>query len=335
MSKSTHLSYLSVLAELRNGGVTGKGGQQVLPSPIGANWYPLNPAAATASTPKQSDVNALLDAIAPLVARLTVEYSVGLALSYRFVQSGIAAGSAFSIVLPSGSTITSSAATSWFDQNISVSEAVAVDVVNKNPSLAYDLAVRLAVQAAWQIDKAIFAKHASLTGGSAIGTATVTPTTANFATAVGEMPVTGEPIFGILATATRSAYFAANTPSGSQSYVDHQPVLINVGAARPIRLVSSDQIAVSSGNRNLVILPSAFGFATASLGASLGSAPVIAPSGVQSIRGTVYKDPETAKPQIAMQLVCGNTGSGAQTVYVNILGAPLVLAPANGVVVLS
>lgn len=340
MPKATHLGYATVNAELRVGGAGSKGGQGVLANEIPANWYPQNPPTASLGTPKTSDVTGLLNAIGPLVARLAVQYSVALASGFRFVQAGIAPGGTFSFAPPSTGIAVFSAAniTSWFDQNINVSELVAIDVVNKNPSLQYDLALRLAIQAAYQIDKASLGNYAAFTN-AAIGTAAVTPTQANVVAAIAALPNTGEPVLGIFLTATLKAFYTANGGLvGSQTQFSSAAPLYQAGAAgtRPIRLYASDAVAASAGNRNLVLLPSASAFGSADLGLTLGAAPVIAPGGVLSIAGASYRDPEVSNAlQLMLQLVVGNSGSGVQRVYVNLLGAPIALVPLNAQQVLS
>ena len=336
MSKSTHFNYANVSNMLRVGGagIHMLGGQSVTPDRVPNNWYPKTLPTATASAPQNSDVAALLDNLGRLVAVLTIQQSVFLANVYRTVQAGVVAGGTFSILNPANSTTyTSATTTSFFDQNIAIKEAVAVDVVNKNPSLTYDLALRLAIMTAAKIDAIIAAKYASLTI-STVGTAATTPTPANLATQINLIPNTGEPILGFFLSATVQAYLNAN-PSQTQ-YNGSDPVIVPTGANKPIRLLASDAIVASTGNRNMVMTPSAFAFITADQGTSTGSAPQITPSGTVTIRASNFFDPEFGtQPQLSLQLVCGNTGSGAQTVYVNLLGNVIAVNAGNGGVVLS
>lgn len=332
MDKATHLDYLSVRGDLRIGRVGGNAGQSVLQGRVPNNWYPRNPPIASNGAPLSSDIIALLNSLSPLVAYLTIQQSVFLALSYRAFQAGVASGGTFTI-----DGVTSAAASSFFDANISVSEPVAVDVVNKNPTLAYDLALRLATLTALQIDKQIAALYASFTA-AAVGTGNTAPTAANFATAIGELPNSGEPIFGVVVPASVATMFSSGVPTtGLQTMYNGQAPIISVGASRTLHLLASEAVAVtaSTTRHNLLITPSAFGYATSDLGTVTGAAPAITPSGTLFTRPSIYRDPEFGTPQLDLQLVVGNTGSGAQTVYVNVLGAPVVLDVTKGVVVLS
>lgn len=335
MGKSTHLSSANVAKMLRVGGVGAHalGGQSVTPDRVPNNWYPVNLPSATAATPQNSDCSTLLDNLSSLVALLTIQESVILANVYRTMQTGVVAAGTFSLTPPGQSTVTSAATTSWFDQNINVSEAVAVDVVNRNPALTYDLALRLAIKAGQQIDKQLAAKYASLTVAT-VGTAGTAPTAANIATQINALPNTGEPIFGHFLSATLATYFGTY-PNQTQNN-GSAPYVTPTGANKQIRLLASDQITAATGNRNLVMTPSAMAFVSADQGNSLGSAPVINPSGTQIIRAANFYDVEFGtQPQLGLQLVIGNTFSGAQTVYLNCLGAAIVTNPANGGVVLS
>jgi hypothetical protein len=347
MSKSTHLTFETVTQELRIGGLAGgKGGQPVLPSRVPTNWYPVNLPAATAGTPGNSDCATLLDNLAKVIALLTIQQSVVLANCYRTVQAGIVAGGTFTV-----NNVASAATTSWFDQSINVKEAVAVDVVNKNPALAYDLALRLAVKAAAQIDSQLLALYAGFTSIAAVGAQGTTPTTANLATQIAALPNTGEPILGafnsrlaLTSSTPQSASVLQNLlalcMAGTQSVQNDNAVLFQAGTAvKLFRLLASDQVTMTGTttqtSHNLLFLPSGLAFASADQGTSLGSAPAITPSGTQIIRSATYNDPESATPQLNLQLVIGNTGSGVQTVYVNCLGAGIVVNPGNGAVVLS
>ena len=289
------------------------------------------------------DVNTLFGHILPMVARFAIQQSVFLAHSLRIVQGGVVPGGTFSF-----NGVSSAAATSLFDQNISVSEALPLDLVNKYPSLALDLALRLGAVAGRTIDKMIAATYASLTAASAVGASGSTPTAANIAAQINALPVTGEPVIVVLTSATRAAFLAANPSSvGFQADANGQAPLVQIaGATRLCRLLASDEITASSGNRNLVFLPSAFVFATADLLGSYGSAPVITPGGTVTSVASTYTDPEygmsalaglpgTGAPQLTLQLVIGNSGTGNQVVYVNMLGAPIVANPGRGAVVLS
>lgn len=332
MSKDTHLNFLNVGTDLRIGRVRGYAGQSVLPGRVPSNWYPRNPPLATAGTPLASDINALLDSLSPLVAYLTIQQSVFLSLAYRAVQAGVLSGGTFTV-----GGVVSAAANSFFDANINVSEPVAVDVVNKNPTLAFDLALRLATLAALQIDKQIAALYASFTA-TVVGTGNTAPTAANFVTAIGELPNSGEPIFACVIPASVATIFSSGVPlTGLQTFYNGQAPIIGVGATRSLHMLASDAVAVtaSTTRHNLLIQPSAFGYGSADLGGVTGAAPAITPSGTLFTRPSVYRDPEFGTPQLVLQLVVGNTGSGVQTIYVNVLGAPVVLDVTKGVVVLS
>jgi hypothetical protein len=332
MDKATHLNFLNVGNDLRTGRVRGQAGQSVLQGRVPSNWYPRNPPIATAATPQASDINALLDSLSPLVAYLTIQQSVALALAYRTVQPGVISGGTFTV-----GGVVSAAANSFFDANINVSEPVAVDVVNKNPTLAYDLALRLATQAAIQIDTLFFALYASFTNAS-VGTGNTPPTAANFATAIGELPNTGEPIFALVRSLSVATIFSSGIPlTGQKTFYNGTAPIVGVGATRPMHLIATDEVAVtaSTTRHNLLVLPSAFGYGSADLGSVTGVAPAITPSGTLFIRPSIYRDPEFGTPQLAMQLVVGNTGTGVQTIYVNVLGAPVVLDVTKGVQVLS
>ena len=331
MSKPTHLSHAVVQHVLRVGGVGAHalGGQGVTADRIPNNWYPVNLPKASAGTPQNSDVATLLGNLSKLVAMLTIQQSVFLANSYRTVQTGVVPGGTFTL-----NGVTSGAITTMFDQNIAIKEAVAVDVVNKNPALTYDLALRLSIATAKQIDTIIASKYASLTGAAAVGTAGTTPTAANLTTQINALTNTGEPILGIFTPATVAAYLTANPSQTANN--GSQPLIVPTSANKAIRLLASDNIAVSTGNRNIVMTPSAFAFVSADLGTNQGSAPVIVPTGTVAISASNFFDPEFGtQPQLSLQLVCGNTGSGAQTVYVNFLGTSLAVNPANGAVVVS
>jgi hypothetical protein len=331
MSKSTHFGTATVTNELRIGGtsvgVAGRGGQPVAAARVPTNWYPTNLPAATLGAPQNSDCLALIGALAKLVPLLAIQQSVILANSYRVVQSAVVAGGTFSV-----NAIASPATTSWFDQNISVKEIVPIDVVNKNPTLLFDLAMRLAIKTGAQCDKQLAALYASLTIAS-VGASGTTPTAANLTTQINLVPNTGEPIIGFFNPATLAAYLAAN-PSQTLSN-GSLPVVTPSGANKAIRLLASDQIAVATSNKNFVATPSTFVFASADQGLSTGSGGGIAPSGTLSVIGGTYRDPETATPQLTLQFVIGNTGSGVQTVYVNCLGAAICINPGNGGLVLS
>ena len=333
MGKATHLSNLTVPHVLRVGGVGAHalGGQSVTPDRVPTNWFPVNLPITSAGTPQNSDVATLLENLSKLVALLTIQQSVFLGNCYRTVQSGIASGGTFSLTA-NGSTVTG-VANSWFDLNIPVSEAVAVDVTNKNPSLTYDLALRLAVKAAAQFDKQMAAKYASFSV-AAVGTSGTTPTPANLATQANALPNTGEPIIGAFAPATAAAYLTANP---SQTVQNGGMGFVNpTGSNKLVRLLASDNIAVSSGNRNLLFLPSSMALVSTDMGTITGAAPAITPSGTVQIRASNFVDVEFGtQPQLSLQLVCGNTGSGVQTVYVNALAAALVMNAAAGAVVVS
>lgn len=351
MSKSTHLSSATVQNELRIGGVTasGLGGQPVALARVPTNWFPVNLPIASAATPQNSDCLTLLNALAKLVPLMTIQQSVVLANCYRTVQSGVVAGGTFTV-----NSIASATVTSWFDQSISIKETVPVDTINKNPTLTYDLALRLAVKAAAQIDKQLLALYAGFTSISAIGTQATTPTPANLATQIALLPVTGEPIFGAftsqlgqtsstLATvSTIAAMLGAVVGVGDQSDQNgNAPIFLPTTAARPIRLLASDNVkftgTTTTTSHNVLWLPSGLAFATADQGTSLGSGGGVNPnSGAnQSIVGGTYRDPETATPQLSLQFVIGNTGGGAQAVYVNCLGAGIVINVANGAVIIA
>src|SRR5579875_2203233 len=148
MAKPTRLTELSV-RNARLGGVpiTNKGGQPLWPGRVPSNWYPVNQPSASNGTPSNADCQTLLNTLAPLVAKLTIDQSLMLPLVYRTVQPG---------VTPASNTFTvngqSATATSLFDGDWNLSETVPVDVINKNPALAFDLALRLAAQTANRID---------------------------------------------------------------------------------------------------------------------------------------------------------------------------------------
>lgn len=333
MAKMTHLPRLAA-QELRLGGVpvSLKGAQAIAQVKVPSTWYPVNLPSASNATPLASDCQRLLNTLAPLVADLTIRSSVVLSSAYRTVQTGVVAGGTFT-----AGGVTSATANSWFDSAIRIGEAVAVDVVNKNPALGYDLAVRLASQAAGYIDKLMLALYAQFTT-AAIGTASTVPSAANLATAVADLPVTGEPALIVMLSATRAAMVLAGL--SAQADVTDRSILIGGSTTgtpvRPYRVFASDNVAASSGNRNLALLPSAYAYVSADMATSFGA------SGQPGfITGTVFQeasvavDPERATNQLAMQLVIGNTGSGNQTVYVNVLGAPIVLAPLSGIQILS
>ena len=336
MGKSTHILNCTVPHVLRVGGAGAHalGGHSVTADRVPNNWYPQNPPAATAGTPQNSDCATLLDNLSKLVALFTVQQSVFLANVYRTVQPGVVAGGTFSVYNPATSAnVTSGAATSLFDQNVNISEAVAVDVVNKNPSLTVDLALRLAVKTAKQIDSQSAALYTALTVAS-VGSSGTTPTAANLATQINALPNTGEPILGFFTPATVAAYFSANPSQTVQN--GNSSLIAPTGANKLIRMLASEAIVASTGNRNIVMTPSALAFASADQGASLGSAPVINPAGTQIVRVSNFFDVEVGnQPQLSLQLVIGNTGSGVQSVYVNYLGAAIALNPGNGATVLS
>lgn len=351
MGKSTHLPNLTS-NYVRVGGA-GKhllGGQPIPPPRVPSNWYPNKLPAASAGTPQNSDVATLLDSLSPLVAMLTIQQSVFLANVYRTVQVGVVAGGTFKV-----NSVASATTTSWFDQSISISEAVAVDVVNKNPALTYDLALRLATQAARQIDKQIAAVYAGFTTIAAVGAQGTTPSAANLVTQINALPNTGEPVLGVfnsqIAKTTSSfqtssvlsallVLLAEQVGYGSETAHNAHAPLFNVGANKLIRLMASDNVAMTGTttqtSQNLVFLPSGLAFASADQGTSTGSGGGIAPSGTVAIRASNWFDTEYAnQPQLSLQLVCGNTGSGVQTVYVNCLGAGICINAGNGAVVNS
>ena len=169
---------------------------------------------------------------------------------------------------------------------------------------------------------------------AAVGTAATTPTAANLATQINALPNTGEPILGIFTPATVAAYLAANPSQTANN--GSQPIIVPTGANKPIRLLASDNVTVSAGNHNVVMTPSALAFVSADLGSVTGAAPAITPSGTVQIRASNFFDVEFGtQPQLSLQLVCGNTGSGVQTVYVNLLGNVIAINTGNGAVVLS
>ena len=335
MGKSTHFSSANVAKQLRLGGVGYHqlGGQSAKADRVTDNWFPVLLPAATAGTPQNSDCATLLDNLSQLVSLFTIQQSVILSNCYRTIQSGVVAGGTFSITPPGRSTVTSGATTSWFDQSINISEAVAVDVVNKNPSLTVDLAMRLAVKAGQQIDKQLAALYASFTIAT-VGTASTTPTPANLTTQINLIPNTGEPILGFFTSGTLASYLATNP--NQTNYNGTQALIQPASANKQIRLLASDNITASTGNRNIIMTPSALSFVSAPLSLSTGSGGGLTVSGTTIIRASNWYDVEFGQqPQLALQLIMGNTGSGVQTVYVNCLGAALCTIPANGAVVLS
>lgn len=337
---------------IRVGGVpdSTKGAQQVFPGRVPSNWYPVNLPSASNGTPTNADCRTLLNTLAPLVADLTVQQSVFLALSYRTVQTGVspsAAQVAFTVNNVNSATTGGVQGKSLFDRNVNLSESVAVDVVNKNPALGYDLAVRLAQQLAFQIDKnylvSLYGQFTNSAVTASAGDGSITE--ANLATAIGELTLTGEPLF--LVVQGNPADTVMSLASIAGTFLSDNPAMSGNGfcfvqtaaGTTPVRIIGSTAIVQTSGStttqHNILITPSALAFATADLGTVTGYNPSISPSGYVQYATSISKDPETGTPQLAIQLVVGNTGSGNQSVYANFLGAGIVINPGRGVDVQS
>jgi len=350
MSKSTHLTALSVEHSLRLGGLKGslKGAQPVWPGLVPTNWYPQNLPAATNGTPTNADCQNLLNALAPLVARLTIQQSLMLGLVYRTVQPGVVPSGDGSTFTVNGATATG--ISSQFDRANAPCESVAVDVVNKNPSLLFDLAIRLATQTAIQIDQTLLGNLYSGFSNAAVGTAQTTPTGSTLASAVTALAGTaGEPLFGVFAPGVLSAAATAGDatvepPLGSpgRALCSLWTTGIGTSSVRLVRLFSSVFVPVTGvatqTQHNQLFTPSAMAYATTDLGTTLGYQAGVSytpPTGVILTATSTHNDPETATPQLCLQLVIGNTGAGAQAVYVNYLGAPVLVNPSHGIVIQS
>jgi hypothetical protein len=337
MGKSTHFSHSSSqFARLGGVPVSQKGAQDIQPNGVPSNWYPVNLPSATAGTPQNSDCLKLLNSLAPLVAKLTIQQSVALALAYRTVQSSVALGGNMTV---NGVT---AASTTFIDAGLKVGEQVAVDVVNKNPALTYDLAVRLGRMAAYELDAALLALYASASA-TTVGTAATTPTNTVVKSAIAELPVTGEPIFGLFLPATLTAMQSGSDllPGAYQSLQNDLPCMGGVTGTAPaangrmIRYLASENVVASSGNHNLALLPSFWALATADMGSNIASASLAFLTGTTQVVTSTALDPEFGTPQLALQLIISNTGTGVQTVYVNTQYAALAVNPANAVNILS
>ncbi len=336
MGKSTHLTHLtSQFARLGGVAISHKGAQDIQPNGVPSNWYPVNLPATTAGTPSQADCLKLLNSLAPLVAKLTIQQSVALALAYRTVQPAIALGGNMTV---NGVT---AASTTFIDQSLKVGEQVAVDVVNRNASLTYDLAVRLGRMAAYELDAALLALYGSATG-TTVGTAATTPTNTVVKAGIANLPVTGEPVFGLFLPATLTAMQGSNLlPGAYQSLANDLPCMGGVTGTAPaangrqIRYLASENVVAASGNHNLAILPSFWALATADMGSNIANASLAFLAGNTQVVTSTALDPEFGTPQLALQLIISNTGSGVQTVYVNAQYAALAVNPANAVNILS
>lgn len=338
MAYPTGLTRLTA-RNIRVGGVpdSTKGAQPVFPGRVPSNWYPVNLPSASNGTPQNADCRTLLNTLAPLVADLTVQMSVFLALSYRQVQT-VAPGGTFSL---NGATKTAYSALDQSGSAYQCYESVPVDVVNKNPSLGYDLAVRLAAQAAYRIDKDLANLYGQFNTNSVVGTAgSGAVSSANLTAAAADLAGTGEPIFLVVNPTTTTSIAAAQ-------FVSDYPAMPGTGfvlalsalGATPVRVFGSPAVSVTAGGttttNNLMFTPSAMAYVTADLGTLLGATsgnwPSALTSVVPQVATSVSKDPETGNPQLVMQLAIGNSGSGNQNVYVNWLRGPLIINNAHGV----
>lgn len=353
MAKPTHLTRLTAQA-LRVGGVSSsiKGAQPVFPGRVSSNWYPVNLPAATNGTPTNADCLTLLNTLRPILADLVVQQSVLLALSYRTVQPGVAVTS--SAVFTVNGVAQGGTTESLFDANTNISESVPVDVVNKNPTLAYDLAVRLAQRIAYEIDLTIGAVAYGSAGFSQTNTALGTwqsgaITSTQITAGIADVKGAGEPIFLVVGTCGAAGGYTNPTVAADGTLFtwdvtgEMGPGFSFVGnptANTPlVRVLGSPAIHTGGvgtpGPANLLLTPSAMAWASADMGNVTGGSPAITPSGTVQYATSISKDPETGTPQMALQLVIGNTGSGNQAVYVNYLGIAICINPAHGVVIKS
>lgn len=287
------------------------------------------PPGATAGTPTNTQVQALCQLLAPLVAEQVVKQSAMLSRITVLPQQSPATGYS-SLAATYTYTFGATSVTNTVNTRRIYGEKVPVDLVLANQTLIADMAARLGGSLAQGVDVDTLALWSSFTANAAQGTSATPFTSANVAAAVNLVKNTGEPIFvACLQSQHGPANFGATgigLLNDTLAPITAATLANGASPSAPLQgvwLLPTPSVGQTGGGpttHNIVFTPSAIAF-TCEVETNINNTNTTAIANAQSTGSF---------GNITVSVWALNTASGVQTIYCSIAYGTVVAINANG-----